>query len=324
MPSAAVRNGLPASPARPGTEALVAAPFAVRLHHRVQELDTRVCLGIDPRPALHASTDPEAFDGDPAKTARAIVMYFRRIIDSTHDLVACYKPQVAFFEALGIPGLIALAQLQADIRERGVPLLSDGKRGDLDSTAEAYAATWLADGVFASDALTVNPWMGTDSLLPFTDRALEHGRGVFVVVRTSNPGGADFQELRDASGVSVAEHVARRVAELGEEATLIGAADPAGYAHIGAVIGATLTREQIAHFRWLMPRAIFLLPGYGSQGGTASAAAAAFDSGGLGGLVSASRSLTYFGRDTEDYADRAREATLKMRDDVNQAIRSAH
>lgn len=298
------------------------ASFATRLHHRVQELDTRVCLGLDPRPAAHRSTDPEQFAGDPAKVARALVMYFRQILDATADLVACYKPQVAFFEALGIPGLIALAQLQADIRERGVPLLTDAKRGDLDSTAEAYASTWLGDGVFSSDALTVNPYLGLDSLLPFTDQALQSGRGVFVVVRTSNPGGRDLQELRDTNGTTVAEHVAAQVARLGEEAALVGAADPAGYSHVGAVIGATLPAEQIARFRSLMPNAIFLLPGYGSQGGTADAAAAAFDSNGLGGLVSASRSLTYFGVDA-DHAALAREATRSMRDEVNRAIAKA-
>lgn len=294
-------------------------PFATRLHHRVQELGTRVCLGIDPRPALHRSTDPAQFDGDPAKAARAVVVYFRQIIDATADLVACYKPQTAFFEALGIPGLIALAQLQADIRDRGVPLLTDAKRGDLDSTAAAYASTYLGDGVFASDALTVNPYLGVDSLLPFTDRALESGRGVFVLVRTSNPGGSDFQELRDATGTSVAEHVARRVAELGEEAALVGATDPAGYGHVHAVVGATLPAEQICRFRELMPRSILLLPGYGTQGGTAISAAAAFDRHGLGALVNASRSLTYFGFEA-DHATEARAATMRMRDSINSQL----
>lgn len=298
----------------------MAAPFALRLNRRVQELDTRVCLGLDPRPLLHASTDPAQFDHDPARSARAVVEYFRRIIDATHELVACYKPQVAFFEALGIPGLIALAQLQADIRSRGVPLLSDAKRGDLDSTAEAYAAAWLADGVFASDALTVNPYLGMDSLVPFSDQALQAGRGLFVLVRTSNPGSRDFQGLRDAKGISVAEHVARRLTELAEEAALLGALDPAGYSHVGAVIGATLEADEIARYRELLPRSLFLLPGYGSQGGTAAAAAAAFDANGFGGLVNASRSLTYFGKDEADFPALARRATLSMRDDLNRAL----
>lgn len=293
--------------------------FATRLHHRVQTLNSRVCLGLDPRPALHQDTDPARHDNDPAKVARAIVVYFRQILDATSDLVACYKPQSAFFEALGIPGLIALAQLQADIRDRGVPLLTDAKRGDLDSTARAYASTYLADGVFASDAVTVNPYMGLDSLLPFTDQALEAGRGVFVVVRTSNPGGSDFQELTDAAGVTVAEHVARKVAELGEEASLVGATDPAGYSHVHAVIGATLPAGQIRRFRELMPRAILLLPGYGSQGGSAESAAAGFDENGLGALVSASRSLTYFGYDA-DHATQAEQATRLMRDTINSRL----
>jgi len=298
----------------------MAAPFALRLNRRIQELDTRVCLGIDPRPFLHESTDPEQHGNDPARSARAIVEYFRAIIEATEHLVACYKPQVAFFEALGIPGLIALAQLQADIRDRGVPLLTDAKRGDLDSTAAAYATAWLADGVFASDALTVNPYLGMDSLLPFADQALEAGRGLFVLVRTSNPGSSDFQGITDSGGVSVAGHVARKVHELAEEAALVGALDPAGYSHLGAVIGATLPAAEIAQFRALMPRSIFLLPGYGAQGGTMEAAAAAFDDNGFGGLVNASRSLTYFGKDADDFAEQAAAATTLMRDSLNAAL----
>lgn len=300
----------------------MATPFALRLNRRIQELDTRVCLGLDPRPEQHSSTDPAAFGHDPARTARSVVTYFRAILDSTADLIACCKPQVAFFEALGIPGLIALAQLQADIRDRGIPLLSDAKRGDLDSTATAYASAWLGDGVFASDALTVSPYLGMDSLLPFSDQALTAGRGLFVLVRTSNPGSLDFQGLKDADGVSVAEHVARRLAELAEEAAVVGAADPAGYGHVGAVIGATLPAGEIARYRKLMPGSIFLLPGYGSQGGSAEAAAAAFDEHGFGGVVNASRSLTYFGYDEADFAGRAREAALLMRDDLNRALRA--
>lgn len=297
----------------------MAAGFATRLHHRIQELDTRVCLGIDPRPALHASTHPDSHDGDPARTARAVVTYFQQIIEATSDLVAAYKPQAAFFEALGIPGLIALAQLQADIRERGVPLISDAKRGDLDSTAAAYADAWLTDGVFATDALTVSPYLGGDSLLPFSDRALENGRGLFILVRTSNPGAAEFQEVRDAAGTAVFEHVADRVRQLGEEAALVGAVDPAGYSHAGAVVGATLGAGTIGALRQRMPRAVFLLPGYGTQGGSLTSAAAAFDGHGLGAVVNASRSLTYF-PEGQDPATAARAATIQMRDRLNGAL----
>jgi orotidine-5'-phosphate decarboxylase len=293
--------------------------FAGRLNQRIQQLDTRVCLGIDPRPEAHASTDPAALEGDPARIAREVVQYFRGIIDATEDLVACYKPQSAFFEALGIPGLIALAQILADIRGRGIPVIMDAKRGDIGSTAEAYAQTYLGSGVFASDALTVSPWLGRDSLFPFTDRALEEGRGVFVLVRTSNPGAGDFQLLADSQEVTVAQRVADSVREFGEEAVRVGAVDAAGYSHAGAVVGLTLPDGELAALRARMPRAILLLPGYGAQGGTAGAAAAGFDANGLGAVVSASRSLTYFGFDA-DAPTKARAATLSMRDDLNAAL----
>ncbi len=293
--------------------------FATRLHHRVQELNTRVCLGLDPRPALHQSTDPARLEHDPAQVARAVVVYFRKVIEATSGLIACCKPQVAFFEAMGIPGMIALAQITADLRELGIPVIADAKRGDLDTTAAAYASTWLGTGVWSADALTVNPWMGSDSLMPFSDAALENSRGIYVLVRTSNPGGRDLQELLDRDGVSVAERAADMVARLGEEAAAIGATDPAGYSHVGAVVGATLDPAVIGSLRQRMPRALLLLPGYGAQGGTAAAAAAGFDSNGLGAVVSASRSLTYFGY-AADPAEPAREAALAMRDAINEAL----
>lgn len=293
--------------------------FAARLHQRVQQLDSRICLGIDPRPAQHRSTDPAVLADDPAQVARAVVSYFRSIIDSTADLVACYKPQSAFFEALGIPGLIALAQILADLRDRGIPVIMDAKRGDIGSTAEAYAQTYLGQGVFSADALTVNPWLGRDSIFPFSDKALETERGVFILVRTSNPGSSDFQEPRGADGLAVYQRVADAIRELGEEAARIGTTDPAGYSHAGAVVGVTVPDGELAELRERMPRALLLLPGYGAQGGVAQAAAAGFDSEGLGAVVSASRSLTYFGYEA-DAPNEARQAVLKMRADLNDAL----
>lgn len=293
--------------------------FAARLNTRITKLDTRVCLGLDPRPAEHRSTDPAALDEDPARVARAVVTYFREIIDATEELVACYKPQSAFFEALGIPGLIALAQLLADLKDRGIPVIMDAKRGDIGSTAEAYAQSYLGDGVFAADALTVNPFLGRDSLHPFSDQALQAGRGIFVLVRTSNPGSNDFQALRDETATAVFEHVADAVSELGEEAARAGVTDDAGYSHAGAVVGLTRPPTELAALRARMPRALLLLPGYGAQGGTAAAAGAAFDANGLGAIVSASRSLTYFGFDA-DAPSLAQEAAQLMRRELNAAL----
>lgn len=293
--------------------------FSDRLNDRIRATGSRVCLGIDPRPEEHPATHPDRFGGDPAQVAKAVVLYYQAIIEATHDLVACYKPQAAFFEALGIPGLIALAQLLAEIRSRGVPVILDAKRGDLGSTAEAYARAYLADGVFAADALTVNPYLGMDGVRPFVTQAAEAGRGVFVLVRTSNPGGGDFQLMRDASGVALFERVADRLGELAREA--LGAVGrEGGYSPVGAVVGATLPAEEIGALRRRLPHSLLLLPGYGAQGGTADSAAQGFDADGLGAVVNASRSLTVFPDAGPAFAGEARRATQAMRDDLNEAL----
>lgn len=288
--------------------------FPDRLHNRIKAVNSRVCLGIDPRPAAHPLTHPERFEGDPAQIAKAVVFYFRGIIEATEDVVACYKPQSAFFEALGIPGLIALAQLIADIKARGIPVILDAKRGDIGSTAEAYAEAYLADSVFASDALTVNPYLGMDSLEPFIGQAITAERGLFVLVKTSNPGSSDFQDLPLANGSKFYEHLADALTKRNQ--TLLNGT---AYAPLGAVIGATHSAALFTELRQRLPHSIFLLPGYGAQGGTATDLAAAFDSEGLGAVVSASRSLTYVTQG-DDFPQRARQAASQMRDDINQAI----
>jgi orotidine-5'-phosphate decarboxylase len=287
--------------------------FAERLHQRIETLNTRVCLGIDPRPASHPLTDPKRYEGDPAQVAKAVVGYFREIIEATQQLVACYKPQSAFFEVLGIPGMVALAQLIADIKSLGIPVLLDAKRGDIASTAQAYASAYLGDGVFGSDALTVNPYLGMDSLEPFFQAALAHHRGVFVLIKTSNPGGSDFQNVETSDGMYLFDHVAYRLAERARSAV-----DASGYAPFGAVVGATYWQE-LAHLREVLPNSILLVPGYGAQGGAAEQLAAAFDALGYGAIVNASRSLTYITQGA-DFAQQAARATRVMRDAINAAI----
>jgi len=289
--------------------------FAERLHRRIEEGGSSVILGIDPRPERHPLTHPERFGNDPAQVAKAVVYYFQAVIQATEDLVAGFKLQAAFFEALGIPGLIALAQLLADVRARGVPVILDAKRGDVGATAEAYARSYLADGVFASDALTVNPYLGRDSLEPFVRQAVRARRGLFVLVRTSNPGSADLQDARMEDGRRLYEHVADLVASLAEG----GAGDGTGYSPVGAVVGATQPKALRA-LRARLPKSILLVPGYGAQGGRAEDVTAAFHPGGLGAVVSASRSLTYVTQE-DDFAERAREETRRMRDALNRVRR---
>jgi orotidine-5'-phosphate decarboxylase len=286
--------------------------FANKLHKRILETNSRVCLGIDPRPALHPSTHPDAFKGDTAQVAKAVVQYFREIIEVSQDLVACYKPQSAFFEAMGIPGLIALAQLIADVKSLNIPVILDAKRGDIGTTAEAYASAYLGDGVFGADALTVNPYLGIDSLEPFIKAAQVNERGVFVLVKTSNPGSHDFQNLETLENLLIFDHVAYNLAKLNRDLS------QGSYGPVGAVVGATHPAE-MEHLREVMPQSVFLVPGYGTQGGTADDVVAAFDEEGLGAIVSSSRSLTYFDSPDNTAAQVQRACTL-MRDDINQAI----
>ena len=287
--------------------------FTERLHDRIEQTNSRVCLGIDPRPEMHPATHPDKAEGDPAQVAKNVIQYFRDIIEATQDVVACYKPQSAFFEALGIPGLVALAQLIADIKSLGAPVILDAKRGDIGATAEAYARAYLGEGVFSVDALTVNPYLGMDGLEPFIDAAVKNERGLFVLVKTSNLGSKDFQNIESSEGMYVYDHVAYKLAERSRELT---AAD--GYSPIGAVVGATYWQE-IEHLRDVLPRSVLLLPGYGAQGATADDVAAAFDEDGFGAVVNSSRGLTYTVTG-DDYAAASREAALQMRGAINEAI----
>ncbi|MGL4609739.1 MAG: orotidine-5'-phosphate decarboxylase [Trueperaceae bacterium] len=287
--------------------------FSERLTAYIKKTNSRVCLGIDPRPKDHPSTHPDAHNNDPAQTAKAVVTYFRNIIEVTHDLVACYKLQSAFFEAMGIPGLIALAQLTADIKALEIPVILDAKRGDIGSTAQAYAEAYLGQGVFSSDALTVNPYLGMDSLEPFLEAATRNGRGIFVLVKTSNPGSADFQDLETKDGLYLFDEVAYRLQERSKQ--LLG---KDGFSPLGVVVGATYP-EQLEELREVLPNSLFLVPGYGSQGAAAGNVVRAFDENALGAVVNASRSLTYFAADT-DYQTAARAAALEMQQTINDAL----
>ena len=283
--------------------------FSNRLHARIQKVDSRVCLGIDPRPEAHPLTHPNRFKNDPAQVAKAVVYYFQAIIQATEDLVACYKLQSAFFEALGIPGLISMAQLIADIKSRGVPVTLDAKRGDIGSTAEAYAQAYLGESVFSADALTVNPYLGIESLAPFLTQAVSEERGLFVLVKTSNLGSADFQDVQTEGGRKLYERVADSLTDVAKR-HLSGQ-----YSPLGAVVGATHP-EELGELRQRLPHSIFLVPGYGAQGASAKDIVGAFDKDGLGAVVSSSRALTYITQE-DDFSARAKAATEAMRDEIN-------
>jgi orotidine-5'-phosphate decarboxylase len=267
--------------------------FGDRLAAQVAARESQIVLGIDPDPARlwpdAAGAIPAS--GSPAElAAAAVTAHCAALIDAAAAACVACKPQLACFERLGAPGWTALAATVAHARDAGLLVILDAKRGDIDVSAAAYAQGFLGstptpfgevEGL-RGDAVTVNPLLGRDSLAPFVDVARANDAGLFVLVRTSNPGAADVQDL-PVGDATVHERLAAIVGELGEQGT-------SGIADVGAVAGATAP-EHLARLRELMPAAPFLLPGIGAQGGRVGDLVAAFAPGRAGGLVSASRSI---------------------------------
>jgi len=254
-------------------------------------------VGLDPRvEKLPAGLRPRV-DAGRADQAAAVGRFCREVINVVAPLVPAVKPQAAFFERLGPPGMAVLAEVILYARQKGLLVILDAKRNDIGSTATAYAEGLLGrESAWGADAMTVSPYLGADSLQPFVDVALQRSAGVFVLVKTSNPGGVMLQDLRCDGGV-VYEHVARYVEQRADETAASN-----GYGAIGAVVGAPYP-EQLAELRRRMPHAWLLVPGYGSQGGTARDVAGAFDSQGLGAVVNNSRGII-FAHACEPYASR--------------------
>jgi orotidine-5'-phosphate decarboxylase len=286
--------------------ARLAAPsgsaFATRLVHAVAARESQVVLGLDPDPARlwpAAVADPPRA-GSPAERAAAVVTaHCHAVIDAAGPACVAVKPQLACFERLGAPGWSALQAVVDHARRAGLLVLADGKRGDIAVSAEAYGqalvgATPTPFGDvpgLGADAFTVSPYLGVDTLKVFVAAARGAGAGVFVLVRTSNPGAADIEDLALADGGPLWARVAEIVDGLGaESAEAAGTNGPGALHDVGAVVGATAP-EHIARLRELMPRSIFLLPGIGAQGGRVEDLAPAFAPGPAAGLVTASRSI---------------------------------
>jgi orotidine-5'-phosphate decarboxylase len=291
------------------------ASFADRLIQQVIAKDSRCIVGLDPRveqmPAFLRASGPYA----------AITAFHELVIDAVADLVPAVKPQLAFFEQYGVAGMQAFENTVLKAKQRGLLVIADGKRNDISSTAEAYANAYLGPDAFDCDALTVTPYLGRDSLVPFVEACKKHNKGLFVILKTSNPGSKDFEDQALAeTGRPLYEKIAGVLNELGDG--LVGAS---GYSSIGAVIGATFPEEG-RRLRALMPKALILVPGYGAQGGSANAAAECFNEDGLGAVVNSSRGITYAFGDPdisrEAFTRSVRENTLRMIGDVNAAVKT--
>lgn len=262
--------------------------FADRLTQAVRRCRNPVLVGLDPR-AEQLPPGLVPAGADRARRAEAYRVFCREVIDAVATLVPAVKPQVAFFEQLGPPGMIALAEVIEHARQQGLLVIVDGKRNDIGSTAAAYAEGYLgpaSESAWGADALTVSPYLGDDSLAPFVEVASRRGAGVFVLVKTSNPGGRMLQDL--AVGSRPLYRCVGDWVELLARETVGGC----GYGTVGAVVGATYP-AQLAELRAAMPHTWLLIPGYGSQGGTAADVATGFDERGLGAIVNNSRGIIF-------------------------------
>jgi orotidine-5'-phosphate decarboxylase len=290
------------------------ATFADRLAEAVERKRSQLVVGLDPRvDLLPVELRGESVLGR-TEAANAVARFSCGIIDAVAPYVVAVKPQVAFFETLGADGFASLERVCAYARDAGLLVIADGKRGDIGSTARAYASAYLepiAGEQPLADALTVNTYLGEDSIEPFLQACRLHGAGIFCLVRTSNAGAADVQELTLSDGRRVWQQVAELVAEWG--AGLIG---ERGLSSVGAVVGATVPRA-VAEARKLLPRSVLLLPGVGAQGARPADLARAFTSGPASALVTASRSVIYAYRTaTEDWRAAAGAEAARLRSEI--------
>jgi orotidine-5'-phosphate decarboxylase len=308
--------------------------FADRLIERIEAKGTPCVVGLDPRIDLmprFITKEARRIYGDAGESIRyCINEYHKRIIRIIAGYVPAVKPQSAFFEQYGIPGIQGFTDTVYEAKRCGLLVIADAKRNDISSTAQAYANAFIGTTPvfdvsrpeFNADCITVSPYLGSDSLSPFVETCKKYGKGIFVLVKTSNPGSSDLQDLKvelDGKQMPLYMAVAGLVNRFGKE--VMG---KKGYSSISAVVGATFP-EQARELRKAMPNAFFLVPGYGAQGGTAEDVVPCFNEDGLGAVVSASRSITYNFKSldiTEAEFDKLIEERIKqMVSDVNSAIK---
>ena len=261
--------------------------FSEKLEAIVRKKDSCLVLGLDPNFDLMPAHIPKSPEG--------IFLFCKEIIDACEDKVCGVKIQMAYFEVLGAKGILIVEQLLEYARNKGLITIVDGKRNDIGSTADAYAKAYLEEGPLAADALTVNAYLGDDGILPFVKRCEDNGRGIFVLVRTSNPSAAEIQDQKEVS-IIIAEKV--------EEWNISTQSEKNNFSAVGAVVGAT-NPDALKFFREEMPHAWILAPGVGAQGG-AMEDVLVVRKDGLGVLVPVSRAVLY-ASDGKDYAEKARE-----------------
>ncbi len=298
-----------------------------KLVKKIKETNAPIVVGLDPMlNYVPEHIRKKAFDNfgeTPEGAAEAIWQYNKGIIDSTYDLIPAVKPQIAMYEQFGVPGLAAFEKTVKYAKEKDLVVIGDVKRGDIGSTSAAYATAHLGKiqigtknySLFDEDFATVNPYLGTDGIKPFIDVCKKENKGLFILVKTSNPSSGEFQD-RIIDGRPLYEWVGEQVAEWGAEHM------GDSYSYVGAVVGATYP-EMGRVLRKVMPKSYILVPGYGAQGGTAEGLRPYFNEDGLGAIVNSSRGIIcayqqekYAGFGAEGYAEASRQAVIDMIQDI--------
>ena len=304
-----------------------------KLVEKIQKTGAPIVVGLDPMMNyIPQQIQEQAFSqlGETLEgAAEAVWQYNKGIVDAVYDLIPAVKPQIAMYEQFGIPGLQAFKKTVDYCKEKGLVVIGDVKRGDIGSTSAAYAVGHLGKvqvgskqyAGFDEDFATVNPYLGSDGVKPFIDVCKQEGKGLFILVKTSNPSSGEFQD-RIIDGRPLYEWVGEKVAQWGEEHM------GDSYSYIGAVVGATYP-EQGKILRKLMPKTFILVPGYGAQGGKGSDLVHFFNEDGLGAIVNSSRGIIaaykqekYAAFGEANYADASRQAVLDMIADIHGALES--
>jgi orotidine-5'-phosphate decarboxylase len=288
-----------------------------RLIRAIRELDNPTALGLDTRMEYVPESFARPYIEEHADMgpAEAIYAFNAALMSGLRGIVPCVKIQAAYYEAMGPNGMICLKRTLDEARRLGYVTIIDAKRGDIGATAEAYSSAYIGDrALFAADFVTVNPYLGSDGVKPFSLDCERSGCGIFALVKTSNPSSVEFQDLLAFDGRPFYDHVADKVMEWGRN--LIG---EEGYSSVGAVVGATFPVQGSA-LRRRMPQTFFLLPGYGAQGAGAADLAGCFDDQGEGAIVNASRSILCAHikkpRHGANFVEAAREEALRMKADL--------
>lgn len=301
------------------------------LIEKIKETQNPTVIGLDPRyemiPEVIRNKYPQTLEG----VAKAIVEFNKKLIDATYDIIPAVKPQIAFYEMYGLEGMKAFEETCKYAKQKGMLVIADIKRGDIGTTAKAYSNAFLGktkigdkeETIFDVDFVTLNPYMGLDSVKPFIEDCINYNKGVFILAKTSNPSSGDLQDVKLEDGEEVYIKVAKLIKEWGKDS--IG---ENGYSSVAAVVGATYP-NQLEQIRKVAPNTFFLIPGYGAQGGKAEDIALAFDKNGLGGIVNSSRGLMcaykseiWKDKYSEEEFDKATRAeAIRMREELNSAIK---